>query len=308
MWLLRRTDCVNIVGTRRNGESDNDRYRLMNDRHVSFGQERGNRLAWWIGGALVATAIAAACFHYIHKTPAAADIAATAALQAPPAPEADAENAVLHPVPAQDSAAALPALAESDHAALGELAGIIGRPSVDQFMVPEGVIKRMVVTIDNLSSQRLAVERRPAKRTAGRLVVEEHGDVVTLSAENYARYTPIISVVRAADPASLAAAYFRFYPLFQQAYEELGYNGKYFNDRVVEVIDHLLQTPEVPDPIRLVQPSVFYKFEDPELEARSAGQKILIRMGGENARVIKQKLRELRAHISATKAPQGAAQ
>jgi len=278
--------------------SGNDRYRLMNERHVPFGQERGNRLAWWIGGVIIAAAIAAACFHYIHKTPAAPDIAATAALQPPPAPEADAEKALLHPVPAQESTTALPALAASDEVALGELAGIIGRPSVDQFMVPESVIKRMVVTIDNLSSQRLAVERRPARRTAGRLVVEERGEIVTLSAANYSRYAPFISVVHAADPASLAAAYFRLYPLFQQAYEELGYNGKYFNDRVVEVIDHLLQTPEVPDPIRLVQPSVFYKFADPDLEARSAGQKLLIRMGSENARVIKQKLRALREEIT----------
>ena len=42
----------------------------------------------------------------------------------------------------------------------------------------------------------------------------------------------------------MAVVYERLYPLFQQAYEDLGYPGKYFNDRLVEVIDHLLQTPE----------------------------------------------------------------
>lgn len=281
----------------------------MNERHVSFGQERGNRLAWWIGGAIVAVAIAAAYFYYIHKSPDAQGAEPVATQSAPPAPEANAGTGVLHPVPEQESTAALPALAESDGAALGELADIIGRPSVDQFLEPEGVIKRMVVTIDNLSSDRLAVERRPVKSTAGRLVVEERGEVVTLSTENFARYTPLISAVRAVDSASLAAAYFRFYPLFQQAYEDLGYSGKYFNDRLVEVIDHLLQTPEVSDPIRLVQPKVFYQFEDPELEARSAGQKLLIRMGSENARVIKQKLRDLKAEvIKGTKDPQQSTQ
>ncbi len=193
---------------------------------------------------------------------------------------------------------ALPALAESDEAALGELAGIIGRPAVNQFLVPEGIIRRMVVSIDNLPRNKLAVDRRPARPTAGRLVVDERGEAVTLSAENYSRDTPFINAVRAADPASLAAAYFRLYPLFQEAYDDLGYNGKNFNDRVVEVIDHLLQTPEVPDPIRLVQPSVFYKFEDPDLEARSAGQKLLIRIGSENAQVIKQKLRGLKTEIT----------
>ena len=171
--------------------------------------------------------------------------------------------------------------------------------------MPDGLIKRIVVSVDNLSLDRLAVERRPVRSTPGSLVVQERGEVVTLSAANYSRYTPFINVVRAADPAILAAGYFRFYPLFQQAYEELGYNGKYFNDRAVEVIDHLLQTPDVQDPIRLVQPNVFYEFEDADLEARSSGQKLLIRMGSENAGVIKQKLRDLRAEIvRGTKDPQ----
>ena len=270
----------------------------MNERHVSFRQEPRNRLAWWIGGAIIAAGLVAAYVYYSRKAPDAQDAGPVPAQPAPLAPDANAGSDIQHPVPAQESSPALPALGESDDAALGALADIIGRQPVDQFLVPEGIIRRIVVTIDNLPRNKLAVERRPVKATSGHLVVEEHGEIVTLSADNFARYAPFISAVRAADTAGLAAAYFRFYPLFQQAYDDLGYNGMYFNDRVVEVIDHLLQTPEVQDPIRLFQPSVFYKFEDPELEARSAGQKLLIRMGSENARVVKQKLRDLRAAIA----------
>ena len=47
------------------------------------------------------------------------------------------------------------------------------------------------------------------------------------------------------DTGRLAALYVRFYPLFQQAYRDLGYPNGYFNDRLVEVIDHLLVTPEI---------------------------------------------------------------
>jgi hypothetical protein len=91
--------------------------------------------------------------------------------------------------------------------------------------------------------------------------------------------------------------YERLYPLFQQSYEDLGYPGKYFNDRLVEAIDNLLQTPEVAGPIKLVQPKVFYEYADEDLEARSAGQKLLIRMGPANERAVKAKLREFRAEI-----------
>ena len=42
-----------------------------------------------------------------------------------------------------------------------------------------------------------------------------------------------------------------------------------------------------------------YTYADPALEGRPAGQKLLIRMGPENAKAIKAKLTELRAVITA---------
>ena len=97
---------------------------------------------------------------------------------------------------------------------------------------------------------------------------------------------------------ALVAVYKHFYPLFQQQYENLGYPGKYFNDRVVEMIDHLLAAPEVREPVQLIQPGVFYEFADPELERLSAGQKIMVRMGYENMMKVKTKLREIREALT----------
>jgi hypothetical protein len=121
--------------------------------------------------------------------------------------------------------------------------------------------------------------------------------MTTLSAANFERYAALMKVVQTADPRTVATVYFRLYPLFQQAYEDLGYPGMYFNDRLVQVIDNLLDTPDVKGPIRLVQPKVFYQYADPSLENRSAGQKLLLRMGSANEAIIKDKLRQLRADI-----------
>jgi hypothetical protein len=104
-------------------------------------------------------------------------------------------------------------------------------------------------------------------------------------------------VVRSTDTTVLANTYFRLYPLFQQAYEDLGYPGQYFNDRLVEVIDDMLKAPEIPGPIQLTQPKVFYEYADPKLESLSAGQKLLIRMGPANEAIMKAKLRELRRNL-----------
>jgi hypothetical protein len=106
----------------------------------------------------------------------------------------------------------------------------------------------------------------------------------------------------------------RLYPLFQQSYQELGYPRGYFNDRLVEVIDQLLATPEpvgplavhlteVKGPITSDRPWVRYEFADPALQALPAGSKMLLRMGPDNARRLKAKLAELRAAI--TRAPAG---
>jgi hypothetical protein len=93
--------------------------------------------------------------------------------------------------------------------------------------------------------------------------------------------------------------YFHFYPLFQSAYQSLGYPNGYFNDRLVQVIDSLLATPNPSGPIELTRPNVLYTFADPSLEALPAGQKLLLRMGPDNAAVVKGKLKELRALVTA---------
>ena len=56
---------------------------------------------------------------------------------------------------------------------------------------------------------------------------------------------------------------------------------------------------ELDGPVELTRPNVMYTFADPTLEARPAGQKLLLRMGPDNADAIKAKLGELRAIITA---------
>jgi hypothetical protein len=103
--------------------------------------------------------------------------------------------------------------------------------------------------------------------------------------------------------------YVRLYPLLQKAYEELGFPGRYFNDRVMAVIDLLLSTPETEMPLKLrltevkgpiasLRPWVRYEFADPALESLSSGQKILLRVGPVNERRLKDKLAQIRGELA----------
>lgn len=119
-----------------------------------------------------------------------------------------------------------------------------------------------------------------------------------VGAENSARYLPYVVAQEKVDLKALVGVYRAYYPLFQKAYRELGYPDGYFNDRLVVVIDHLLATPQVQEPIRVVQPKVLYEFADPGLESLSAGQKIMLRMGADNAARVKQRLQVLRGLLT----------
>ncbi len=252
-------------------------------------------------GALLAAGVLllAAGGYYLHqnKPPVVASEPEPAPVApATPAPAPD------YPVPAaQPDAPPLPALTDSDEAFRTSLDDVLGAAPVEAFLIPDMLIRRVVATVDNLPRDRVALKLRPVKRTAGEFLVKRDDGRITLSADNAARYAPLFAVIRAVDASRLVALYFRYYPLFQKAYQELGYPDRSFNNRLVEAIDNLLATPEPPGEIELVQPKVIYEYADANLEARSAGQKTLLRLSTEQRAAIKQQLGRVRALIVAAK-------
>jgi hypothetical protein len=222
---------------------------------------------------------------------------------APPAPEAEPPTPIANPMPAASDAAAapaLPTLAESDQPFRALLLQLNGAQAAAALLVPENLIRHLVATVDNLPRHRLSVEVRPLRATAGSFKVTGDELNATLDDDNANRYQLAAALLRQIDMGAVAHLYQSYYPLFQRAYEDLGYPQGYFNDRLVAVIDHLLATPQLSGPVQLVRPKVFWEYADPELEARSAGQKLLLRIGSANAALVREKLRALRAQIAAS--------
>ena len=203
------------------------------------------------------------------------------------------------PAPSERNLVPLPPLDDSDGYFLLALVDIFG-PDIQQVMVSEALIDKFVTTVDNLPRSHVAEKIRPVGRLANRFLVDDVGDdgSYLLRAENFDRYDSLVYLLQTADLELVVATYRRFYPLLQESYRRLGYHKGYFNDRVVEVIDHLLMTPEPDEPIRLVRPHVLYEFADAELEALSSGQKLMLRMGSDHTATVKQVLTRLRALIA----------
>lgn len=200
---------------------------------------------------------------------------------------------------APDAGAALPQLIEQ----------WLGREKSMRFVAMDEPARRIVATIDNLPRAQAPSSLWPLVPVGGRMMVESTEAGLQVSPGNAARYQDLVGFVTGIDPAAALAVYKRIYPVLQRNYEELGYPGRQFNDRLVAVIDHLLKTPDIDKPLalKLVQvqgeiasqrPWLRYEYADPGLEALSAGQKILLRMGRANAQRVKTMLRAIRMEIA----------
>ena len=230
------------------------------------------------------------------------------------APSAPGTVAPAHRMPPADAMTVLAAVADSDASFGAAVLALPNATGLADVLRPENLIRHWVATIDNLPRHRLPVPVIPLKPTIGTFLVSGEdsliattvltpGPPVTVAESNAARYAPLIALMDRLDMQNVGAVYQHFYPLFQQAYQDLGFPNGYFNDRLVEVIDHLLAAPQPAGLIALVRPKVFWEYADPELEALSAGQKLMLRIGTVNSVIVRKKLTEFRALITAPRAP-----
>ena len=228
-------------------------------------------------------------------------------IKAPPAPVAPVEP-VKPQVMQENVEPPLPELKDSDALMHERMAELVGADTFKKYFRPGELIRHIVVTIDNLPRKTAAVRLLPTKPVEGKFLTrgDTSGDDISggedenlvISPKNAARYQPYVRMAEMVDARKLVAVYASVAPLFQRAYQELGYPNGSFNDRLITVIDHLLDTPQVKEPVRLIQPNVMFQYANPTWEAQSAGRKILMRMGRENAAKIKEKLRAIRSELS----------
>lgn len=265
--------------------------------------------------AVVLLAVAAGLYVWnARRTPEpAAPPAPPPAAEAPPATAAS--PAIRHPVediaPAEEPTAEA---AQSGDQLRSMLIDWLGRDSVQQFLQLDDFVRHVVVTVDNLGRPHAAPRLWPVNPMTGRYGVEARGELLYPTADNAKRYAGFVAFVENIDARRAAALYARNYGLFQKQYEELGYPGRYFNDRLVEVIDLMIATPipaqtpplkltEVKGPIASTHPWLRYEFADPALEALPAGQKMMLRVGPDNQKRLRARLVEFRAALTRSPPP-----
>lgn len=262
--------------------------------------EKNRDAVGWIAGIAAVLGLALAAYLMWDRSHliAASDAPSSASTSAS-APAGTSDGLVpKYPLPAVPTTAPLPALERSDAALTDALTRLLDKGSLGMFFYNDRIVRRIVATVDNLPRSKIAANIAIAKPVPEAFVVETRNDQLQMAPANAARYVRVVQLLSALDTRAAVEQYTLMYPLFQRAYQDLGYPNGHFNDRLMEVIDHLLAAPEAPVPLPLTQPKVRYEYADPALESASSGWKIMWRIGPSNAALVKAKLSELRTALA----------
>ncbi|WP_406828836.1 DUF3014 domain-containing protein [Microbulbifer sp. ARAS458-1] len=212
----------------------------------------------------------------------------------PPTPE---------PAEPEDPPRQLPTLNDSDEEARKDIISLSADGALAKWIVPDEVVRKWVAAVNTATKGDLMHKNRPFNNVDGKLAVKEleikddGQKVYVLSQENYQRYDQPVRLFAMVDTDTAVNLYQFWYPRLKQAYGELGLKNKNFHAALLAAIDQALAAPEIEGPIKLVRPTVYYKFEDEQLEKMPGLHKLMIRIGPDNAARVKEKLRELKSAL-----------
>ena len=220
---------------------------------------------------------------------------------AKPEPEPVVEETLPEPEPEEPVEVELPppepVIDTSDGAVKTAILGLTDYEMAASLLVNDALLERFVVLTANLSRGEQAPNYQLLVPPSQKFRVYQQASKEWIDAASYKRYTPYVDVLDGLDTDQLIELYYTYKPAISDKYAEIGDPDDDFDGILQDAIEHLLETPEVPMPVEVYTDSVMYKFSDERLEALSPVQKHLLRMGPENMRRVKAKLREISAAL-----------
>lgn len=216
-----------------------------------------------------------------------------------PAPEPTPAVVAEEPAPAVPREPPLPDLNDSDAFVQAQIGAMNNADAIRKQLTGTQIIRKFVVLVDGMSRGDIPARDLPVTKPAQDLAANELSEeLYVLDPASFDRFNMLVNTLTAIDGKQAAALYRRMSPLFENAFAELGYPGRTFAGTLQQAIDNVLAARQPSGEILLKRPSVNYRFADPQLENRTELEKLLIRMGPDNAAKIQAKAREIRALLA----------
>ncbi|WP_158972777.1 DUF3014 domain-containing protein [Paraglaciecola sp. L3A3] len=205
-----------------------------------------------------------------------------------PEPEPIEEPVIEEPIPEPEP------LDTSDGTVKTKLLTLTDYDAFARLLIDESLLQRFVVMTNTLADENISASHSVLARPEKAFRTYRQADKDWIDPASYKRYTPYIDIFDSIETASLLELYQEYKPAIDDIFAEISSPSDDFEEKLVEALDILLDTPEVPAPVEVYTDSVMFKFADERLEKLSAPQKQLLRTGPENMRRIKAKLREIK--------------
>ncbi len=194
----------------------------------------------------------------------------------------------------------LPVLNESDAFLTERLGALETGARLLTLLTSEDIIRKFVVFVDNVAEGNLPQLEYPVRRLQQPMAVRELDEnLFEMQTVSYQRYTALVDSLTAVDPEQSIAIYRLMKPLFQEAYAEIGYPNRNFDDVLVRAITTVVDARTAEGPFQLIKPKVMYVYADSDIERMSPVEKQLLRMGPQNAEKLKLALRQFRERLAA---------
>ncbi|TRX57240.1 DUF3014 domain-containing protein [Thalassomonas sp. M1454] len=179
----------------------------------------------------------------------------------------------------------LPDLDQSDEYMSAGIALMSWRKELLTLLVTDDLVRRLVVFTDNFAQGEIAYSHLPLQPLPEQFATNKQSlteDTYVIAGENELRYKQYIELLHSFEPKQLANYFNENKPLFAQAYAELGYGDKTFDQVLQQALNRILDLQINNTDELLVRPSVVYQYQQQELEQLPAADKFLLRLGKEN--------------------------
>ena len=208
-----------------------------------------------------------------------------------PAPEPS-EPPPPPPEPVEDP---LPRLEESDDAVRDAVGDIPLGTAGQQYLIPGNIIERSASLIYLMAQGDVPYKLLPVPRPKAAFPIMDDGTQVVTDPAGFERYDALTQWLQSLDLESLLSSLEWFIPLFKEAWSYYGEDPAAFDMAVVITLDLVIATPEIDlSEARLTRKEAVWIFEDPAIEGLAPIQKQVLRMGPENAKILKAKAAEAR--------------
>lgn len=185
----------------------------------------------------------------------------------------------------------------SDKAIKQGLITALRAPLLSTLIVNDSILANMVASVNNTAQGTLPENVSLLTPPATEFSVFKQADNQFITPESFTRYNVYAQTFAEIETEDMLALLDQYELQIMAQFEQIALPNAKFTSTLINAINRLLDTPTVNLPIPVISDSAMYKFANPQLEALLPAQKQLLRMGPDNMRLVKAKLRELRTAL-----------